>query len=196
MTATAGKIGGGANSTSTGDYTCYGSGASLANFTTLTYEFWIDISGTNFNFPAGKQDPSYNDVNDIRFNSQILNYRRYWSGSNGLWTGSTVFSANRWYSVVVAYDGSSTSNSAHIYVNGVPETMTTSHVPAGTLTAEAANPMCLANRQAGGGPTGTTGTFDEFRYSNIVRSAGWAATEYNNESAPASFYMLGSTVTM
>jgi hypothetical protein len=29
-----------------------------------------------------------------------------------------------------------------------------------------------------------------------VRSAGWVATEYKNESAPSSFYLLGSTVTM
>jgi hypothetical protein len=33
---------------------------------------------------------------------------------------------------------------------------------------------------------------DEVRVSNIARSAGWISTEYNNQSAPATFYTVGA----
>jgi hypothetical protein len=36
------------------------------------------------------------------------------------------------------------------------------------------------------------GSLDEVRVSNAVRSADWIATEYNNQSSPATFYTLGS----
>ena len=35
------------------------------------------------------------------------------------------------------------------------------------------------------------GSLDEIRVSNTVRSADWIATEYNNQSSPATFYTLG-----
>jgi hypothetical protein len=35
------------------------------------------------------------------------------------------------------------------------------------------------------------GQIDEIRISNIARSAAWIATEYNNQSAPSSFYTVG-----
>lgn len=38
------------------------------------------------------------------------------------------------------------------------------------------------------------GTIDEVRVSNVVRSADWIQTEYNNQSDPSTFYSLGSEV--
>jgi hypothetical protein len=35
------------------------------------------------------------------------------------------------------------------------------------------------------------GTMDEFRISKTARSADWLKTEYNNQSSPSSFYILG-----
>ena len=97
---------------------------------------------------------------------------------------------------MVTYDGTSTSNKPQIYINGVPDTITTTTAPSGTLASDGTLPLVLTHYNTGGGIAGATGTYDEFRYSNIVRSAGWVATEYNNESAPTSFYTLGSIVTM
>jgi hypothetical protein len=37
-----------------------------------------------------------------------------------------------------------------------------------------------------------TGNIDELRVSNIVRSADWIATEFNNENSPSTFYTVGS----
>ena len=36
-----------------------------------------------------------------------------------------------------------------------------------------------------------SGILDEARLSNVARSADWIATEYNNQSSPATFYALG-----
>ena len=35
-----------------------------------------------------------------------------------------------------------------------------------------------------------SGSEDEFRVSNIVRSANWTATEFNNQNSPATFYSV------
>ena len=37
--------------------------------------------------------------------------------------------------------------------------------------------------------SGTTGIYDEFRYSNVVRSSDWIRTEYQNEAGR--FYSIG-----
>ena len=192
LTAATGEIGGGATSAANTDYLSYGTGSSLANFTTLSYEFWMKPNSLA-GFPAGRSNN-----NAIRFNPSgtSLTYRHQWSGGLAGWSGSTNLSSGVWYHVVVTYDGSSTSNKPQIYINGVPDTITTSTAASGTLSNDGTLPLVLAHYNTGGGIAGATGTYDEFRYSNIVRSAGWVATEYNNESAPASFYTLGSTVTM
>jgi methylaspartate ammonia-lyase len=36
------------------------------------------------------------------------------------------------------------------------------------------------------------GTLDEVRVSSTARSAGWIATEYNNQSSPSTFYTVGA----
>ena len=166
----------------------YGTAASLANFTTLTYEFWLNPSSVTTNFLAGRSD-----FNAIRFGSPAyLTYRHQWSGSFANWIGSTVLSTGNWYHIVVTYDGSSTANKPQIYINGVADTIATMSAPSGTVSNDGTTPLMLANYNTGN--IGTTGLYDEFRYSNIARSAGWVATEYKNESAPSSFYTLGSTL--
>ena len=39
------------------------------------------------------------------------------------------------------------------------------------------------------------GAIDEVRLSNVARSAAWISTEYNNQYAPASFYVIGTLET-
>jgi len=38
----------------------------------------------------------------------------------------------------------------------------------------------------------TDGLLDEASVSTTTRSAGWIATEYNNQNSPATFYSVGS----
>jgi hypothetical protein len=190
--AVAGEIGGGFQSVNASYYINYGTHASMGNFTTLTYEFWMNVDGNNYGLVAGHYSSA--DDNDVTIHASSPHYLIYnhgWSTTSGAWHGSTALSASTWYHVAVTYNGGSTSNVPQIYINGVADTMTTTTTPAGSLKADSGDIWWLAGHA--GSPT--TGEYDEVRYSNIVRSAGWFATEYNNQSAPSSFYTLGSTVT-
>ena len=42
------------------------------------------------------------------------------------------------------------------------------------------------------GPPYQNGNIDEFRISNVVRSASWILAEYNNQSSPSTFYTVSS----
>jgi hypothetical protein len=59
------------------------------------------------------------------------------------------------------------------------------------IATEAGTPSNIRLAQEGRGlPFG--GQLDEVRWSNIVRSSGWIATEFNSESNPGAFYAVGS----
>lgn len=60
--------------------------------------------------------------------------------------------------------------------------------------AYAAQPFTVAATSDSAGFFAAT-YFDEIRLSNINRSADWITAEYNNQSAPASFYSIGSAST-
>jgi hypothetical protein len=51
------------------------------------------------------------------------------------------------------------------------------------------DPVYIGN---GGNVDPWGGYLDEVRLSNSARSAGWIATEYNNQYAPSSFYTEGA----
>ena len=89
LTATTGEIGGGATSAIDTDYLSYGTGPSLANFTTLSYEFWMKPNSLA-GFPAGRSNN-----NAIRFSPSggNLTYRHQWSGVLAGWSGSTNLSS-------------------------------------------------------------------------------------------------------
>ena len=48
------------------------------------------------------------------------------------------------------------------------------------------------NSWTGGNDGYFNGTIDEVKLSDTVRSAGWIATEYNNQSGPSTFFSMGS----
>ncbi len=64
----------------------------------------------------------------------------------------------------------------------------------GPLTS--AEPFAIGSQTYSGGIPFQflNGIVDEWRTSSIARSAGWIATEYNNQSAPGSFYSFGPEV--
>jgi len=69
-----------------------------------------------------------------------------------------------------------------LYVNGTQQ----------GASVESYDPVTSSNLQVGGGAAQNTywlnGKVDEVQVSNIVRSADWLATEYNNQYSPATFY--------
>jgi len=96
---------------------------------------------------------------------------------------TSTFSLDTWYHVV----GVKSGTYLRIYVNGAEKnsnnigTHSVNNVGRSMMVANCAVNDFLPKAY-----------FDEVRVSNTARSAGWIATEYNNQSAPSSFYTLGN----
>jgi subtilisin family serine protease len=185
VTATSGQIDGAGSF----DGTSQALDASTAAVTAapLTLEAWVKPTALTANGPT---------------NGLILSLLKTnaWSGWYIQWAGSmfkatatsnssftssssSVLSLNTWYHVVGVF-GSDSSRT--IYVNGVAGT--------GDTTAKA--PTFTPTEMHIGGIVGPgnwlPGVIDEVRISNVARSSGWIATEYNNQSTPGTFVTLGA----
>jgi len=99
-----------------------------------------------------------------------------------------VLPATTWKKVDWVYD--SIAMRSHLYVDGSEVDGATGIGPA-TTTSTAG---MFANAPAAYQNVGTTafnGVLDEVRIAKTARSANWLRTEYNNEHAPSSFYVVG-----
>jgi hypothetical protein len=112
--------------------------------------------------------------------------------------GSSAISVNTWYYAVGTFLRSGAGNFAgtwNVYLNGTQNNGATNNFNfAGTATGNFTGARWrLANNAQWPTPGLETSNviLDEVRVSNNVRSAGWIRTEYNNQSAPASFYSVG-----
>ena len=98
---------------------------------------------------------------------------------SGTWTHvSATFLANN-------------ANGLRLYVNGVE----TADSPVSTIGINAINAGNLPSTIGIRSDRSTmpfNGTIDEVRISNVARSAGWIATEYNNQNAPGTFLIEGT----
>jgi hypothetical protein len=79
-------------------------------------------------------------------------------------------------------------NESRLYRNGVPIERTHTHTPINTQ----GDTGWLGNAPLGWGVNmGAKATLDEVRIATTARSPEWIATEYANQSSPASFYSVG-----
>jgi hypothetical protein len=119
----------------------------------------------------------------------------YWDyGINGTGTGrvSTSYSSylGAWTYVTLVTTGSANTYQA-IYLNG----------SVAASAASSASSTVTGNLIIGGypyasqyGPPYENGYIDEFRISNVVRSASWILAEYNNQNNPSAFYTASDFV--
>jgi hypothetical protein len=120
-------------------------------------------------------------------------YWDYGYGSNGN-TGrvSTSYTnyLNAWTYVTLASTGSGGTFQG-IYLNGAlaaSNATSVSSIEVGDLVVGAYPNATFY------GPPYHKGNIDEFRISNVVRSASWILAEYNNQSSPSTFATVGSFV--
>ena len=99
------------------------------------------------------------------------------------YTSSTSIPNGSWSYLTVTFNGTTDT----VYRNGA---LAFTHVPAGPL--QVTLNACTIGSYLDGASDIMLGSLDEIRVSNTVRSADWIATEYNNQSSPATFYILGS----
>lgn len=105
------------------------------------------------------------------------------------WTTNTNLDGAGWSLVHWVFEGPNGRN--RIYVNGVeiagsPQTLN------GINTQGASGVIGHAPEPAYGTNMGLVGSIDELRIATVARSPGWVATEYANQSAPATFYAVGA----
>ncbi len=189
-TATAGKLGGAA---SLNGSTNYISSGSLITSNVFTISAWIYLRayplncygaglfyqgtgnyyiGTHFTIESGCSGL----VNTLTF--------RY-EGSTYVGAANNSIQLNTWQHVAVTYSG----GTATLYVNGVPQGSASG---LGTQ-APVANPSAVGYWYNSADPGRFfNGSMDEMEVSSVARGGDWIAAEYNNQSAPATFYSVGS----
>ena len=187
-TSTTGKILNGR--ASSGSNYEYGSISSwFGGNNTLTASAWYyatsgsngPIFGVTQSVPGGGWDMPFLSANGTTIYGWLWNVN-----------GNTPLSYNTttgWHHLVITYDpgGGGTED---LYVDGsLVKTATGEYSPSGATDYWTTD---IPGAKPGGVNSNLTGTIDEIRASNTVRSASWIATEYNNENSPSTFSTLGN----
>jgi RHS repeat-associated protein len=201
--STAGQIDGGME-TWGGLHATIGTQPDLANLAhgNATFSAWINNMGTGgiimgkggyvdrAGWTLGLSDFNYGEWT-FQNQAELVVYD---GGGSNLPLSAPIGIGNGW-SYISATISQSTSNPAQsqitMYVNGIPSG--TENIEIFSPRDDSALPLDLAYNDSVGEDLfygSIYGDEDEFRVSNIARSADWIATEYNNQSSHANFYQL------
>ena len=178
-----GQIGGAVNFANSSQSASTPGNFSLSG-TAITLSAWVNLPSTSGTHSvagdAGTTDLSPNNYFNIE-NGLVVYHL---NGLHGDLTGIRSFTANTWHYVVCTLDGTTES----IYLDG------TLYASVTKLTPALSNfPFTIANSVSSSRSHGyLLGVLDEVRASLSVRSPDWILTEYNNQSSPSTFYMVGA----
>lgn len=184
VTAVAGKVDGGASFASNG-YVSKTDNSSLRP-SVITLSFWIKTTQTG-NTVAIEKDTN-NGFSVQTDTGSGVGLKINVGGPNAaLGFNTTHFSADgAWHHVGFIYAVQAlNSASNHALIDGVDHPDTSNPGTPGYTTG----PFYIGSR---GGSFGATMQLDEVRLSNSTRTTTWITTEYNNQSAPASFTVAGT----
>ncbi|MFH1822753.1 MAG: DUF2341 domain-containing protein, partial [Patescibacteria group bacterium] len=194
-TSKEGTVDGGQEFDGSDDYISAGSGSSLA--------FSGDFSITAWIKPTSYGDGSYGRIVDRKnYASPYSGYSFYINNNaGGAPAGTNTFCGNIdqdygcagnniltlgiWQFVSMVYN--SDTNTVSFYLNGVYKNQFTQTVSAG-LSSDTRN-FLIGDRSDFS--RSFKGSIDELKISNIIRSAEWLKTEYNNQSSPSTFLAFG-----
>src|SRR5205807_2515049 len=88
--------------------------------------------------------------------------------------------------VVISYVDGNTATKPTMYINGSAAAVTAQTNPSGaSATSDSGKNLFMYNTSDTAHTSAFQGIIDEVRISNIIRSADWVKTEYNNQSAAA-----------
>lgn len=199
-----GKMGGAQDFDGSDDYVSAADNASLDIASSYTVSAWVNadvvITGDpgQWNSIITKGDGTEAAGNDHNY---LLGYNggsgfgtvNRWlfvlensSGTNCNLVGNTAAITGNWYFVNGVFDD--TGNTMYIYVNGELQNTLSCSLTVNTN----ARPVRIGEDEHGAG-IGFNGRIDEARIYAAARSAGWIATEYNNQYSPDTFYSYGTS---
>jgi hypothetical protein len=190
-TAATGQIDGGASLSGSSQYITMGDGNSLQITGNITIEAWINPTNfSNYNGIVGKTAGSGGNIPapyDFYLGSGN-GIPVFYSGNGAVYSsvsGSSAPSTGVWSQIAVTLSGSTVTH----YLDGANNGSGTE----GATVGDGGTAAIIGSRIDH--VTMFKGGMDEVRVSNIARSSDWIATEYNNQSSPSSFYMVGAAVT-
>lgn len=184
-TATTGQIDGAASFNGTNDRITVADNATLQE-TDFTVGAWVYITGGAGTFRGIVNKgggPQRNYYLAARTSNNFGIYFTQGSSNFKGFDSTSGITNNTWIYVVGTYDGTTLTlykNGAFdksTSVGGAPDTSTGSGLHVGETDTASES---------------FAGRIDEVHISNTARSADWITTEYNNQSAPASFYTIGA----
>lgn len=176
-----------------------GSGSTIDDITTQTFEAWIyprtlgESAGAN-NFIGRiyeKGDGTearliyLDSTGSTSTSPAFLTYQQQPGGTWATLDGTIPF--NTWTHVAITYDNSVLTNAAKIYLNGVLVSMQLVTNQSGTATSDAAGSARIGNRQ--GLDRTFDGYIDQVRIFNYIRTPAQIAWDYNR-GAPAAWWKL------
>lgn len=182
LSAASGQIGGAWSSTGSPNYATTGLTGFPTGSADRTVSAWLYKTSTNLEIAVNYGTASDLAIFGLYINNVTPTIEGYGSGHDTPCT--TNITLNTWNYIVGTFVGTGTVT---CYVNGVAAG-TGSHAIATGSTG---------SWLGGNVPDAAfywTGSSDEYHVSDVVRSADWIATEYNNQSSPSTFYTIGSEV--
>ncbi|MCG2786860.1 MAG: BspA family leucine-rich repeat surface protein, partial [Anaerolineae bacterium] len=152
----------------------------------VTYEAWIQTSvTTDWRGIISTQNPS-GSGNWLQFATNASGYLRaeVHSGSGGnYWVDATTTKINdgNWHHVAVTFSAS--SETLHLYVDGIDQTLsTTNHTPVSGLNITA--PLNIGQNRTVSGYPSFNGTIDEVRIWNVARTQAQIQANMDNAIVP------------
>jgi len=183
--ATTGKIGGADYFEGTNDYLDSSNTIGITGNAVRTITFWANLGNTNRN---GMVVWGTNVANS-QFGASVRptpgNYFLWGYGAGNDWDTGILPATASWHHHAVINDGTT----GRWYVDGVQ--LGSGFTPPHTYATT--DSLVSIGREVDGATISyMTGTIDEVRISNVVRSLSWITTEYNNQNSPATFhYVMG-----
>src|ERR1043165_3585695 len=202
--AAGGREDGGASLNGTSDHIQVKAGKVDTSATTGTVSAWVKVSALDANgvvLGYGGADAALWGVYIREVSGSYyfaMSARKTNSGVYSTVRGNTVLATGAWYYVTYSTNGSAWN----IRVNGAAAETLTNVLGTNTgdwlgdISPTTPDKSDIGGVYAGGAYSSVNfwhGILDEVRLSNVERSDDWVSTEYNNQSSPATFYLISAS---
>lgn len=160
------------------------------NNTTRTYSIWANLNGAGGGAAgrmAAKGTTTATEYLSYVDGTGSYDYSKFWSTSGSSWR-ILAPATGAYHYFTITYDNSSSSNDPIMYLDGISQTVTENSPPVGSPNNNS-EAWVIGNRGTDNARN-WSGSLDEFRIANVIRSVDWILTEYNNQSSPSTFYTV------